>query len=171
MQSVEKYLSWRVLIPCFFVSTALLLSFQIFAVRIILNPMYTTIRIITAMTCLLSFFGLLYKGLFELCTHFYIRAKERHNTLKQQEKVREQIRSLSQQERIVFEYVQNGNDCGVWVSETDAAVQTLLYKGLLERIGDKSCFADWPSNTDERAVCILTVIPEQVKNILHKTER
>ena len=39
----------------------------------------------------------------------------------------------------------NGNACGIWVREFDATVLTLLYKGLLQRIGDTNCFADWPS--------------------------
>ncbi len=162
MRSLEKYLSWAVLVPCFFTTTALLLIFQIFPLYIILEPMYTTIRITTAILCLLSFCGLLYKGLFELCTRLYRKVKVRNETIKRQEHILEQIRLLSKAEQQIFNYVRNGNSCGVWVCEADAAVQTLLYKGLLQTITDKTCFADWPPNSNEQEICILTIIPKDV---------
>ena len=165
MQSIDKYLAWKVLIPCFFISTAVTLSFRFFTVRIILEPMYTTIRIIATLTCLVSFFGLIYKVLSELCISYYTKLKAQHDTSKKQAQIREQIRHLSTPEQKVFDYVYNSS-CGVWVGETDAAVQTLIYKGLLERIGDKNCFADWPPDTDERALCVLTVIPSEIRNAL-----
>ena len=170
MQSLGKYLSWSILFPCFFTTAVLLILFRIISIYIILSPMYTTIETTTTIICLLSLFGLLYKGFADLCNFIYTKVKLRKDTLavqkqihEEQERIREQIRRLSPQERIVFEYVQNGNSCAVWVGDTDAAVLTLLHKGLLERIGDKACFADWPPNTDERASCILAVIPEAVK--------
>ena len=115
----------------------------------------------TIILCLLTFTVLLYKGFAEKSSKETLTAQKQIR--EEKERIREQIRRLSPQERIVFEYVQNGNSCAVWVGDTDAAVLTLLHKGLLERIWDKACFADWPPNTDERASCILAVIPEAVK--------
>ena len=55
MQSVKKHLSWAVLVPYFFITTALLLIFQLLSIHIRLEPMYSTVRITTVMLCLLSF--------------------------------------------------------------------------------------------------------------------
>ena len=152
MQSVKKYLAWSVLL--------LLLQFPI--VRDILASMYNTIRITVAMICLVSLSGLLYKGLYDL---FALLAKK-ISISQEQSRVRtritKQIQALSQQERVVFDYVKDGDTCGVWVAEIDAAVLTLLHKGLLQRISDSRCFADWPPDTDGRANCILVVISQDV---------
>lgn len=128
--------------------------------------MYTTIRITTAMLCLLSFCGLLYKGLSKLCIRFYTKARVRYETQKNQEHIQAQIRLLSMSEKFIFDYVKNGASCGVWVCETDAAVQTLLYKGLLKSISDKTCFASWPPYSQECEACILTIIPPEVMQAL-----
>ncbi len=120
------------------------------------------IRITVALICLLSFSGLLYKGLYDL---FVLLAKK-ISTSQEQSKTRTHIKkliqTLSQKELVIFNYVKNGDTCGVWVAEVDAAVLTLLHKGLLQRIGDSRCFADWPPDTDGRASCILVVIPQDI---------
>ena len=160
MQSVKKYLSWSILLPCCFTSTALLLMTQF--VRNIIEPMYTTIRITLTLICLFSFAGLLYKAFSDLCAMLFTKFSTTQEKARRQKQITQQIQSLSQQERAVLEYVKSGDTCGIWVSELDSAVLTLLHKVLLERIGDTKCFADWPPNSDERASCILVVIPNEV---------
>ena len=173
MQSLGKYLAWSVLLPCFFTTAALFIIFRIISVYSILLPMYTTIETTITILCLLSLSGMLYKGFADLCKFTYTKIKLHKETMatqkhihEEQQRIREQIGRLSQQERIVFEYVQNSNSCAAWVGDTDATVLTLLHKGLLEHIADKTCFADWPPDTDERTTCILVAIPEAIRQAI-----
>ncbi|MBR1437881.1 MAG: hypothetical protein IJ587_05025 [Synergistaceae bacterium] len=70
------------------------------------------------------------------------------------------IKELSPIERKVLVYVQSGNNCGVWVAQKDAAVQTLIHKGLLEQLGEVRQFDDW---NGERVFCILVVLSPYLK--------
>ena len=128
--------------------------------------MYTTIRITLTLICLFSFAGLLYKTFSDLCFMLFTKISVRQEKARQHKQNTQQIQAISQQERAVLDYVNSGDSCGVWVSELDAAVLTLLHKGLLERIGDTKCFADWPPNSDERASCILATIPQDIASVL-----
>ncbi len=119
------------------------------------------IRII-ALICLVSFSGLLYKGLYDLFALMTKKIRTSQEQSRVRARITKQIQALSQQERVVFDYVRNGDTCGVWVAEIDAAVLTLLHKELLQRIGDSRCFADWPPDTDGRANCILVVVSQDV---------
>ena len=125
--------------------------------------MYNTIRITLVLICLFSFSGLLYKAFYDLCALVFRKVSLAHELAQQQAQFTKQIQALSQQERVMFDYVKDSGS--VWVSELDAAVLTLLHKGLLERIGDVKCFADWPPNTDERASCILVAIPKEITDL------
>ena len=129
-------------------------------VRTIIESMYNTIRITLVLICLFSFSGLLYKAFSDLCALVFRKVSLAHELAQQQAQFAKQIQALSQQERVVFDYVKDGG--GVWVSEFDATVLMLLHKGLLERIEDVKCFSDWPPNTDERASCILVAIPKEI---------
>ena len=94
------------------------------------------------------------------------RSQREADAEKERARLRAEIRSMSESERRILSLVESGKGCAVWVSIDDAAVQTLLHKGLLKRVGNAKRWQDWENGEDGRAWCILSEIPAEVKECL-----
>ena len=171
-ENIEKFLTWKFLTLCFFVSLIVLLAIQIPLVCNILETMYTTIRIFLVVICLFSFAGILYKSL--ACCFIYVQKNfeqlnlERKTALereKRQSHYIQQLKQLSEAENKFMQLALKNSYSGICLPKNNAAVHTLLYKGLLKRISDLEVFEDW-DNSGEREVCILVIIPEELQQIL-----
>ena len=156
---IQEIIKWEVLVPTLFVSFTLLVICQIPLVRIILDGMYTIVNITIALVCLLSISGILYKLAYTLFAKISIIRQQHEAT----NAIQHQLQRLSTQERVIMDIALSGGNCGVWMPRTNAAVLTLLHKGLLVRISEEETFADWEN---ERELCTLMIIPEAVQNIL-----
>ena len=176
------------LILCILVSSVLLLLGQIEPVRDILDPMYTTIRMILAWVFVLSVvttssLWILDKS--EELMHARKRKREdaenrameerqveeavaegKRQALQERERISAQIRGMSDTEREIFNLVKSGGGCGVWVCKDDAGVQTLIHRGLIEQIWTVETWQDWEGGYDERAWCILVELPAIVKSVV-----
>ena len=192
--SVNKL--YKVLILSVMVALILLFLGQIRFVRDILEPMYTTIRMLLSWVVVLgvattSSLWIVDKGeeliqarkrkreeselraaeerrieeAREEETRAFVEAEtERERQARQERaKIAAQIVGMSDAEREIFSMVLSGSGCGVWVAQDDARVQTLIHRGLLERIGEVETWQDWEAGYDGRAWCILAEIPVRVK--------
>ena len=172
---------YKVLILSIQVSSVLLLLGQIEPVRDILDPMYTTIRMILAWVLVLSIvttssLWIVDKGeeLMQLRKRKReeARAKADADAKRERQAERERMRiaamieGMSDAERGIFSKVKSCGGCGVWVAREDAGVQTLICRGLLERVGDVETWQDWEGGYDGRAWCILVEIPAGVKAVM-----
>ena len=131
---------------------------QILLICNILKPMYTTIRAFLILICLLSFAGILYKSL-AYCFACVHRKSERE---KKQSHYMQQFKYLSEAEDKIMQLALKNPYAGTLLPKYNAAVNTLLYKGLLKRISDIEVFEDW-DNSGERELCILCIIPEELQ--------
>ena len=123
------------------------------------SNMYTIVNITIAFVCLLSISGILYKLAYTLFAKISIIRQQHEAT----NAIQHQLQRLSTQERFIMDIALSGGNCGVWMPRTNAAVLTLLHKGLLVRISEEETFADWEG---ERELCTLMIIPEDVRNII-----
>ena len=142
MQSYEKYLSYKLLCLCFFVTSALLVMYQIFAINIILELMIGTVRQIILWIFVLSALGLLYRLIVQillLIVKKFYECKDKRRTL-------EELSHISSSEKLILNYVRSGGSCGKWVSENDAAVLMLLSKKLLTRVTEKTQLIEWKTD-------------------------
>ena len=96
------------------------------------------------------------------------KAKKERET--EREHIREKLGSLSTAERKILGIVESGKGCGVWLAQEDAAVLTLLHKGLLKRVGNAERWQDWESGYNGRAWCILAELPSDVREEIGKLQ-
>lgn len=189
MEKLREFVSgnnlYKVLILLVMVASILLLVGQISAVRAILDPMYTTIRMMLSWVVVLgvvttSSLWIVDKGEDILQKRKHMReeaelraseeraiaeaeAERERQAKRERERVTALIEGMSDAEREIFRLVLSGAGCGVWLSKEDATVQTLMSKGLIERIGEVETWQDWEGGYEGRAWCLLAVIPAGVK--------
>ena len=175
-----KVLGWAVLVA------AILFLIGFFpAVRSILEPMYTTLRMIFAWIVVLGIATTSSLWVVDKCEALLqakkhkkeeaeaqevkaraiaeAEAEREREAMREREHIAGLISGMSEAEREIFSLVEAGKGCGVWVARDDARVQTLMYKGLLERIGEVEMFHDWEGSEDGRAWCMLVEIPPRIK--------
>ena len=167
MQMSDKILSWKVLLPSVFSTSALLLLLQLPFIRIILSPMNEHITGTIAWIWVTSMALLLYKVLYSAIDKLKHKRECKVREETERDAIVNKLKQLSERERLILEHVKSGENCGVWLAVDDAVVQTLIHKGLLEQIGTVKTWQDWEDGYDGRALCILTQIPERVKSLLH----
>lgn len=189
---------YKVLILSAIVASVLLLMGQIKFTRDILEPMYTTIRMLLSWVLVLSVVttsslwivdkgeeliqarkrkreeaekrateerGIEEARAEEARAIAEAEAERERQAQQECERIAAQIISMSDVEREIFSEVKSSGGCGVWVARDDAVVQTLLHRGLLERIGEVETWQDWEGGYDGRAWCILVEIPARVKAV------
>ena len=158
----------KVTVNIFAVSSAVFAFCSVPMVSSILGSMNETIRG-------LAFLALMISGV-SVCSMLTVnwiysiaderKAKKERET--EREHIREKLGSLSTAERKILRLVESEQGCGVWVPLEDAAVQTLIHKGLLKQVGRIASWQDWETSIDGRAWCILTELPLAVKSVLRK---
>ena len=89
--------------------------------------------------------------------------KQEIEAIRERERIKGEINGMSEAERKIFNLVEAGKGCGVWVACKNAAVQTLLCRGLIERLGDIETWQDWESGFNGSERCMLVKIPERIE--------
>ena len=169
----------KVTVNIFAVSSAVFAFCSVPMVSSILGSMNETIRGLAFIALMLSGLSLcstyLVEWIYEIADRRRaekIRERERlqreSDAEKEREKLIAEIKSLSGMESRILELVQTGQGCGVWVPLEDAAVQTLIHKGLLKPVCNIGTWQDCEGSIDGRALCILVEIPSAVKSVLRK---
>jgi|GEM_PF-6739657 len=158
----------KVTVNIFAVSSAVFAFCSVPLVSSILGSMNETIRGI-------AFLALMISGV-SVCSMLTVnwiysiaderKAKKERET--EREHIREKLGSLSTAERKILGIMESGEGCGVWVPLEDAAVQTLIHKGLLKAVCNIGTWQDWEGSIDGRALCILAEIPSAVKSVLRE---
>lgn len=159
LQLSDKLLSWNVVMPSVFVTSVLLLLLRVPIITDILSPMDNMILGTISWCWVISIAILLYRLSYAGVSAIKNRIDSKRQQIETRTKT-ESMRELSQPERKILEYVQSGINCAVWVYPKDAAVQTLIHKGVLERIGDITEFCDWDN---ERVLCILVMLSPAIR--------
>ena len=135
-------------------------------VGIILSAMNETITGTLGLLWVTSMALLLYKVLNTVIAKLMGKRERAAQERTEREAIENKLEQISECERRVLEKVKSGAGCGVWLARDDAVVQTLIHKGLLERIGEVETWQDWEAGYDGRALCILTEIPARVKSLI-----
>lgn len=160
----------KITVNIFAVSSAVFAFCSVPMVSSILGSMNETIRGLAFIVLMIS--GVSVCSM--LTVNWIYSVAEERKAKKERESEREHIReklcSLSPAERKILSLVESGKGCAVWVSENDAAVQTLIYKGLLKQIGESGTWEDWESGYNGRAWCILAEIPSDVREEIGKLQ-
>ena len=189
LEKLKEFVSgnklYKVLSLLVLVSAILFLIGFFPAVRSILDPMYTTLRMIFAWIVVLGIATTSSLWVVDKCetllqakkrrreeseaqeveAHAIAEAKLEHErkAMRERERIADLISGMSEAERKIFSLVEAGNGCGVWVALEDSRVQTLIHRGLLGRIGLLATWQYWEESEDGRALCILVEIPSKIR--------
>lgn len=166
VQMSDELLSWKVLLPSVFTTSALLLLLQLPSMSIILSAMKETITGTLGFLWVTSMALLLYKVLNTVIAKLMGKRERTAQERTEREAIENKLEQISECERRILEKVKSGAGCGVWLARDDAVVQTLIHKGFLERIGEVETWQDWEAGYDGRALCILMEIPVRVKSLI-----
>ena len=170
LQGLDKYLSWRILCPSFFLTSGILILEKILSLSIILDIMNETARMIIGWVWVLSVLGISYKFLVVIferriqCILEERRQRQEDETLKRakDKELSELVNTLSPKEKELLRYMIENPAGATWLPVEDATALSMYSQKCIYPIWNGSSLR---GNYEEgSAQCFLYVLSGELKS-------